>query len=259
MKKNKYKKILLTGASGQLGQAIVDSGIFPHLLVPSIDELDITEFICVEEYFRRHKFDAVIHCAALARMAECEEDPVKAINTNIIGTSNLVKAVIGKENKLNTSIRFVHISTDGVYPGTRGDYSEKDETIPYNKYGWTKLGAECAVNLLTNFCIIRTSFFAPHKIKFNYSAKDLYSSKVKIDYLARSILVMLESGFIGVINIGGKRQSDYERYKRFKPSLKPCQGVEISKNFTFKIATDASLNSRQWEKIGEKFFREYDE
>lgn len=256
MKKDKYKNILLTGASGQLGQAIIDSGIFPRLLTPEINIFDITKPASIEKYFKKHKFNAIIHCAALARMAECDESPVKAIKTNIIGTSNLVNAVIDKENKLKTKIRFIHISTDGVYSGTKGNYNEKDGTIPYNIYGWTKLGAECVVNLLSDFCIIRTSFFNPKKIRFDCSATDLYSSKVTIDYLARAIMAMLNSAFIGVINIGGRRQSDYQRYKEFKPSLKPCKGSDIIKQINFKVAKDASLNSRRWEKLAKKYLKE---
>lgn len=245
----KYKNILLTGASGQLGRAILNEGIHDHFLIPGMDIFDITKASSIGKYFKNHKFDAVIHCAALARMSECEKNPINAIKTNIEGTANLVMTVMDREIKLRKSIRFVHISTDGVYPGIKGNYSEGDETIPYNAYGWTKLGAECAVNLLKNFCIIRTSFFDPDNIIFDHSATDLYSSKVNIDYLAKAILMMLESEFVGTVNIGGRRQSDYDRYKKYKPSLRPCRGIEISKNLDFKIAKDASLNYGRWKKI----------
>jgi len=251
----KYKKILLTGGSGKLGQAIASSGYFGLLLAPSRKELDITKFSTVERFFNKHSIDAVVHCAALARMAECEEDPVKAISANIIGTSNLVMAVLSEEKKskeknkgkeLQKKIRFIHISTDGVYAGTKGNYSEKDAAIPYNKYGWTKLGAECPVNLLSDFCIIRTSFFDPKNIKFEESAVDAYSSKMPINELVKAIHIMLESGFIGTINIGADKRSDYERYKGFKPSLKPCRLKDILNKVPFNMAYDASLNTKLW-------------
>ena len=255
MRRNKYKNILLTGASGQLGQAILGLPSPFLFFSPGMEIFDITKPALIERYFKQHKFDAVIHCAALARMGECEKNPLKAVEANIIGTANLVKTVINMQDKLNATIRFIHISTDGVYPGIRGNYSEKDETIPYNKYGWTKLAAECAVNLLSDFCIIRTSFFDPKNIRFDCSATDLYSSKFPIDYLAKAILTMLESGFIGTINIGGKRQSDYNRYKKFKPSLKHCKGIEILKNIDFKIAKDASLNSKRWKGFEKRYLK----
>jgi len=245
----KFKKILLTGASGKLGQAIISSRYFSSLLTPSRQELDITKSISIEKFFGKNNIDAVINCAALARMSECEANPDKAILVNTIGTANLVIETLKKESKIKKSIRFVHISTDGVYTGVKGNYSEQDKTIPYNKYGWTKLGAECAVNLLSNFCIIRTSFFDPENIKFKDSGIDAYSSKVPIKYLARSIARMLEHNFVGTINIGSERKSDYERYKEFKPSLKPCKLKDTLKTVNFPMARDSSMNCSLWEKI----------
>ena len=244
-----YKNILLTGASGKLGEAIINSGYFSSLLSPSADVLDITKPETIQNFFNNNEIDAVIHCAALARMKECEENIIKAVQTNIIGTSNLVTEVIKKENKSKGRIRFIQISTDGVYPGTRGNYTEEDETIPYNKYGWTKLGAECAVSTLPDFCIIRTSFFDPKNVKFNVSASDAYSSKVPINYLAKAIATLLKSDFIGIINVGGERKSDYERYKEFKPSLKQCKFEDILKDAGFPMAKDASMDCSLWKKI----------
>src|SRR3989344_525330 len=147
----KYNKILLTGGSGSLGQAIIKSGHFKNLAAPSSKTLDITDIKKIKSFFSNNDFDAVIHCAALARMSECEKRPEKAILVNTIGTSTLAMGVLEKEKKLNKPIRFLFISTDGVYPGTKGNYSENNETIPYNKYGWSKLGAESAIRTLSNY------------------------------------------------------------------------------------------------------------
>ena len=182
-------------------------------------------------------------------MKECEEDPIKAVKTNIIGTSNLVMSVIEKEKELQKKIRFIHISTDGVYQGTKGNYSEEDETIPYNTYGWTKLGAECAVNALSDFCIIRTSFFEKKNILFNESATDMHSSKISIDDLVKAIWTILNSKFIGTINIGGERKSDYEWYREYKPSLQQCKFKDILKIAGFPLAKDASMDCSKWKKI----------
>lgn len=245
----KYKNILLTGASGKLGQAIASSQYFSSLIAPSRKVLDITKPASIKKFFGTNNFDAIIHCAALARMGECELNPDKAILINTIGTANLVIGALNKESEIIKPIRFVHISTDGVYSGTKGNYSEQHEAIPYNKYGWTKLGAECSVNLLSNFCIIRTSFFDPENIKFKDSAVDSYSSKVPIKYLVKSIATMLEHDFVGTINIGSERKSDYERYKEFKPALKPCKLKAILKTVNFPIARDSSMNCSLWKKI----------
>ena len=245
----RYKNILLTGCSGKLGKAIVKSGCFPNLLTPSSKILDITKPHTIKKFFDKNDFDVIIHCAALARMLECELKPDKAIETNIIGTSNLVIEVLRKEAKSKRKIRFVHISTDGVYPGIKGNYSEKDETIPYNKYGWTKLGGECVVNLLPNFCIMRTSFFDPNDIKFDKSANDAYSSKMPSNDLVKAISEILKNDFVGTINIGSDRKSDFAKFKEFKSSLKPCKLKDIAKALPYKMASDASLDISLWKKL----------
>ena len=106
----KHGKILLTGGSGTLGSHIVKSGLFKELLTPGRDELDITSHESVERFFTKNDIESIIHCAALARVSECEQKPAEAIATNTIGTANLVKAVLKKQEQLN--IRFVLISTD---------------------------------------------------------------------------------------------------------------------------------------------------
>lgn len=245
----KYKNILLTGASGKLGKAIATSYIFPSLLAPSREILDITKPNTIKKFLDNNDFDAVIHCAAMARVKECEENPAKAIETNIIGTGNLVNEVINKEKESREKIRFVHISTDGVYPGIDGNYSEKDKTMPYNTYGWTKLGAECAVNALSNFCIIRTSFFDSRNIKFEDAATDAYTSKVPVNYIVKAILTLLNSGFTGTINVGRERRSDYEHYREFKPEIKKCKLADIEKTISFRMYKDSSMDVSLWKKI----------
>ncbi|MBI5024107.1 MAG: sugar nucleotide-binding protein [Candidatus Omnitrophica bacterium] len=247
MCKMSLKETLLTGASGQLGSHIVQSGFFRNLLTPSHKELDICRANSISKYFQKHTVAGIIHCAAIARMKDCEKSPIEALETNIIGTCNLVKEIL--KNCPNKEIRFIHISTDGVYAGHKGRYTEQASAIPYNWYGWTKLGAECAVNLLQNFCIIRTRFFDPFNIPFDSYAVDSYTSSIPATDLANAIGLLFNSDFIGTINIGGKRLSDYARYKAFKPSIKPCRIEEIEKTIDFKISHDASLNSHLWKTL----------
>lgn len=242
----KYKSILLTGYRGKLGARIIELNKDLNILTPSIRELDIRNEENVRAFFLAHNIDAVIHCAAISKMALCEEDPINAINTNIVGTGNLVKHVLLKESEFHHSIRFIHISTDGVYPGKEGNYSEKAETIPYNKYGWTKLGAETCVNLLSNFCIIRTRFFIPENIYYNESATDMFTSKITANELVEAINLLLCSDFCGTINVGGPRKSDYEIHKMYKPDIQPCKRVDIVKNLPYQMSIDASMDVTLW-------------
>ena len=176
------------------------------------------------------------------------------MQTNLMGTCRIVEETLQKEKQRKKSIRFIHISTDGVYPSTHGHYKETDPTIPYNNYGWTKLGAECAVHMLKNFCIIRTRFFDPQNIPFKTHAVDSYSSSISLNDLAKAIHTLVYADFIGTVNIGGERKSDYTRYKKFKPSTKPCLLKHILNTVPFALSRDASLDCALWKKIANKSY-----
>jgi dTDP-4-dehydrorhamnose reductase len=244
-----YERILLTGGSGKLGSAVRASGLIPGLIAPGHGALDITKPAEISWFFDAHPVDAVIHCAALARMLECETHPARALETNIIGTCLLVAEVLKREAERKKGIRFVYLSTDGVYAGDTGNFSERAATIPYNRYGWTKLGGECAVRMLSNFCIVRTSFFDPAHIPFAESATDVYSSRLPIGDLVKAIAILLNADFIGTINVGDARRSEYERYKEYKSTLRPCTYKEIARDLPFTIARDASLDLSAWKKL----------
>jgi len=239
---NLSQKTLLTGSSGLLGGKIKLSGSFPNLLTPSRSELDITNQESINKYFFNNKFEVIIHAAALARMSECEKFPHNAIDVNTVGTANIVNNVLQQEKRRKKTIRFVYISTDGVYAGVSGGYSENSATLPYNVYGWTKLGGECAVRSLTNHCIIRTRFFDPANIPYESSASDIITSSIEINRLIQIIGKLININFSGIVNVGDKAMSEYTRYKKYKLSLNPCLRVDIVKNLNYEIAHDSSMN-----------------
>jgi len=243
------KSILLTGANGNLGKNILHSMDNFSFLSPDRKELDICSKDLVDSYFKKNSFDAVIHCAALARMGECEANPDQAFETNTLGTLNLVNGIIEIERSKNKSIRFIYISTDGVYKCDTGNYSENSPTIPYNTYGWSKLGGELTVQMLNNFCIIRTRFFDPKNIPFNESADDIITSSIEIEKLIKNIQFLTDDKFNGIINIGDKKSSEFDRYNPFKPELKRCKRADIVKNLKFEIAKNASMDISLMKKI----------
>ncbi|HLD97152.1 MAG TPA: sugar nucleotide-binding protein, partial [Candidatus Nanoarchaeia archaeon] len=182
----------------------------------------------------------------------CEKNPSEALAANTIGTANLVRAAMKKQEQLRKNIRFIHISTDGVYQSTEGNYSEGSPTFPYNKYGWTKLGAESAVNMLQNFCIIRTRFFDPKNIKYDTYATDSYTSMMPASELAEAIAIIIKSSFVGTLNVGGERKSDYDAIKKYKPTIKPCKFEDIQGKTPFRLSKDASMDSSRWKKLKEE-------
>lgn len=235
--------VLLTGGSGTLGSAIRRAhALFPPLLAPAHGALDITDAAAVAAFFRAGSFDAVIHCAAMARVGACQKDPAAARRVNVDGTRNLVAAAAGA----GRPIRFVHISTDGVYQSVAGNHREDDEPRPYNVYGQTKLEAERAVATLPDHCIARTSFFDETAIPFDDAGTDVYSSRLPVSELAEAIALLLGCDFVGVINVGAERRSNYDLFKPWKPSLRKTTFAAIQAAVPVPLARDSSMNIDRW-------------
>ena len=233
------KKILVIGGSGNLGSSLKSNNFFKKQFFPSSKVLNILKKKDIIKFINKHEIEMVINCAALARMKECEIKKNKAFNVNVLGSQNLIEVL--KKIKYR-SIKLIHISSDAVYPCLNGDYSEKSRTRPYNYYGETKALAEKLVRKYVNHTIIRTRFFNKKLIKFNTVATDSYSSSLEVKKLVNYIKFLVNKDFIGTINVGGKKISDYDLYKKYKKNLKKCLYYDIQKKLNFKISKDASMN-----------------
>jgi dTDP-4-dehydrorhamnose reductase len=154
--------ILITGASGLLGSKIAEitpktyrvySGYNTHQAQYGEQVfLDITKPGIVKQVFELTNPDVVIHCAALTSVDYCERNPELAYQINVNGTKNIVSNSEEKDSYL------VHISTDYVFDGQKGDYKEHDQTNPINTYGKTKLESERIFQESSiDYCIARTS------------------------------------------------------------------------------------------------------
>ena len=144
-------RILITGASGLLGLNLALETTRGHTVFGTANfhtlktdaftviQTDLLAPGAVEHLLERTQPDWVIHCAALANLDACEADPLLArqLNTNLPRT--LAKHVA------RGGARMIHVSTDAVFDGLRGDYSEDDPTNPVCVYSRTKLEGEQAV------------------------------------------------------------------------------------------------------------------
>ena len=226
-------QILLTGGSGLLGTEL--QKLESDLLAPSSEELDITDESAVGDYLASHSPDIILHAAAMTSNHEVEGNPEKARKVNIDGTANLVRASDG------TRVRFVFLSTDYVYKGDRGNYSETDEVVPFNLYAETKVVGENAVRQIPNHLIIRTSFGASefaHPDAFS----DKWSSKEYVDVIAPRILEATRSPLTGVLNLGGTRRSMYEYAVERNPGVNNIE----RRDSEHKTPEDTSLNLDRW-------------
>lgn len=150
------KKLLVTGASGMLGQALcacLESR--GHNVVPMPKEsLDVTNYEQVASSLAKIKPDLVLHCAAYTKVDQAESEPELAFLINGYGTENLAVTA----SKLD--IPLLYISTDYVFDGTNTKpYTTWDPTCPLSVYGKSKVAGENAVmRHLSKFYIVRTSW-----------------------------------------------------------------------------------------------------
>ena len=102
---------------------------------------------------------------------------------------------------------------------------------------------------MKNYIIIRARFFDKRNIKYNTAATDIFTSAMEVENLVKEIKNIYLTKFTGVINVGKRRSSDFENYKKFKPKIKPCKRKDIVKNLDFEIAKDASMNLNLFKKL----------
>ena len=233
-------KILVTGGNGEFCKHLVEQGKEHQILNPNKSELDVRSYWGSDRYFytNNSEFDYVIHAGAITRpMVIHEDNPRLSIKTNIIGTANVVMAC-EKYNK-----KIIYISTDYVYPGTDGNYKETDSMKPFTKYGWSKLGGECAVQMYDNHLILR---LAMNRKPFPHPKAliDMRKSLMYIEDAADVTLQLLDE--TGIINVGGKSQSVYDFVKETNPNIKPITLSEIS---DVNMATDCSMDTTKMNKV----------
>lgn len=211
--------ILVTGGEGRFAKVLREKNILLNLYFASKKECNILNLQSLEKIIKKIKPKLIIHCAGLSRPMHIHETNItKSIDLNIIGTANLVK--ICKKFK----IKLIYFSTGYVYEGTKGNYSEKDPVKPFNNYGLSKLGGECAVQMYKNSLILRiTMTEKPFKFKKAYT-------NLKSNFLYHEDLVKMLPKLInetGIINVGGKSQSIYSFAKILNKKVK---GIKSPKN-----------------------------
>jgi len=217
------EKLLLTGSSGMLGSNISlelkDSyeitGVYRNSVSDELKDqykLDLRDPAEVKTLASKIKPDLIVHCAAMTDVERCEDDYSSARETNALTVKNLLTA-------FGPGKRFVYISTDSVFDGRSGNYSETDLPSPLNNYAKTKLEGEWFTEQgSNNYVIIRTNIFGWNRIEGESFAEwvhnnlksgkpvkmftDVLFSPIYANTLARYIGVLSRSAFTGRINIG---------------------------------------------------------
>ena len=239
----KKKKIIFSGGSGRFGKIFQEVNLNYKIYFPSKKLLDITNVKKINSYIKKIKPDYFIHCAGLSRPMNIHyKDLSKSIDLNIIGTSNVVK--VCQKNK----IKLIYFSTNYAYPGFKGNYKEESALLPFNNYGWSKLGGECAVNMYKNSLILRICMTEKpflHKKAF----ADLKTNFMFHEELANILIKLINKK--GILNIGGKIQTVYDFAKKHNKDVKK---TSARKMLGKKYPLNQSMNILKYTRIKNKIF-----
>jgi dTDP-4-dehydrorhamnose reductase len=200
------KKIIVTGSDGRFAQELKKIKSKYNFIFTNKKKLNILSLKSINKSFKNFNPDGVIHLAGLSRPMSIHEKNInQSIDSNIIGTSNLVKVCN------NNNVKLIYLSTSYVYPGKKGNYNENDSILPWNNYGWSKLGAESAVQMYENSLIIRACMTEkPFTHKFAFS--NVKTNFIFHDEFAKILVKIIH--YKGILNVGGKSQSVYQFAKK---------------------------------------------
>lgn len=161
------KRILVTGSNGLLGQKLTDlclsdqeivliatsKGLNRHPLKGTFiyEDMDILHPGQIEAVIAKHRPDVIINTAAMTNVDLCESDQKNCYALNVEAVKSLID--LSERNK----IQLIHLSTDFIFDGENGPYSEDDQPNPLSYYGQTKLEAEELLkNSSCSWVILRT-------------------------------------------------------------------------------------------------------
>lgn len=205
-------KIIVTGGDGRFAQILKKKNKKLKLIFLSKKQLDILNINSIEKAIKKYKPKRLIHCAGLSRPMEIHKSNIsKSIDLNIIGTANITK-ICEKYN-----VKLIYFSTGYVYEGIKGNYKESDGVKPFNNYGLSKLGGECAVAMYKNSLILRISM-----TEKPFLHQKAYTN-IKSNFFFHEDLVEILPKILnqkGILNVGGKAQSIYSFAKKSNPLVK---------------------------------------
>jgi dTDP-4-dehydrorhamnose reductase len=237
-------RVLLTGATGQLGSWIVRAwrdrdgeligwsaagGRVDGLDCPAVD---LGGGEGVRRALDEVNPDVILHAAAVSKPDAARRDPARAWQVNVRGTERLCAWCRARGRRL------VLTSTDMVFDGSRGLYAEDDAPSPVVEYGRTKTAAETLARelprgLVARVCLLygpslngRPTFFhdavrALRRGERRAFFADEYRTPLDLGTAARALIALAQSDAVGVVHLGGvERLSRVELFRRLAPVLR---------------------------------------
>ena len=251
-------KILITGTNGFLGHYIIEKLIsLNHSVIATskganrlafthpnfiYEEMDFTNEETVNTIFKKHQPEYVVHAGAVSKPDDCEKNKPLADKINIDGTAIVLNA------SKKYAADFLFMSTDFVFDGERGMYTETDTANPVNYYGETKVKAEELVRQYEHaWCIVRTVlvYGKPFNKRNNIltvireklekaEPYDVFNDQVRTPTYAGDLVTamaaMIEKKVNGIYNICGE-----EIYTPYEMAIATAEFLQLDKSLIKKI------------------------
>lgn len=217
-------RILVTGASGLLGlnfclqnyrqhdlTGVVNRHLLPGAPFP-VQQSDLSQPAEIERLLDLAQPDLVINCAAMANIDDCESKPERSWELNVDFPQALAKACAER------GVRLIHLSTDAVFDGQHGDYSETDDPNPRGVYASHKLAGERVVlEALPQALVARVNFYGwslfgqrslAEFFYYNLSEgkpvkgfTDVHFCPLEVTFLAEILLSLAQKGCSGLYHV----------------------------------------------------------
>lgn len=265
--------LVVTGASGLLGASVLRSAVeLGHETVglchrhvirdPAIPvaTVDLTDDSATRKLLFDLRPDAIVHCAAAANVDWCENNPKPAEAINVRASALLA------EIAARLDARFIYVSTDSVFDGSRGDYVETDEPAPLNVYAKSKLAGEReTLQRNPSSMVVRLSIYGWNAQNKESLAEwvlrrleegndvpgftDVFFTPLLVNHLVPILFAVLQKELAGLYHVAGsERISKFEFARRvaavfgFDPArIVPCQVRDM--NLRAPRPLDVSLNT----------------
>lgn len=276
------KKILILGSNGMLGSVLCNYLLKKGYNIIGIDrivtknekenykfyQLDLLDFIEVEKIIFQETPDIIINTAAIVNLNLCQENYELAKLLHV----DLNKKILDLNRKI--PFKFIYISTDSVFDGTKYNYTEEDEVMPLNNYAKTKFLGEEEVKKMKDYIIIRTNIYGYSNeqnslLKWAYNElnndkkifgyENVIFNPVSVYQLTDAISILIQKGFKGTLNIvSGKPISKFEFLEIIERYLKKKNLVQKSlledENSNIKRPKNTVLSTKKMEDIiGKKY------
>ena len=223
-------KIVVTGSDGRFAKILKIKNKKLNLIFENKKRLNILNLNSIIRFIKLNKPKIILHCAGLSRPMDIhEKDIKKSIDLNIIGTANITKVC----EMFN--LKLIYFSTGYVYSGNRSNFKETDPVKPFNNYGLSKMGGECAVQMYSNSLILRL-IMTEKPFAYNKAYSNLKSNYIFHEEVVKMLPKLINKK--GIINVGGKAQSIFNFARSHNPKVKK---IFAKKNKNFPLNQTMSI------------------